>query len=396
MILKKNVIVWAASLCFLMVVGCTPVCPESEPAAMASRVVVGKYTRVWDFAVADDDGAVMAGSADATPLVDSDYVLDAFVVKASASGQIQWTRSWDWGDEDEWTSIAPSGDGGYYMAGVTGASVIFPGYLLGHTDMILAKVDGDGQEVWSKVLRGARKVSVWSLCVNPDASFTVAGTESRNALLAKFDADGNELWRRTLDQSITLSCIATRDGGYAFCGQSGNGYRSVVKTDPEGASEWEFNDADTPAQRSTKAAAQEMIETWDDGYAVVGIDLDESIGGYRPYVFKLDSAGAFQWDAFGPGAPYAYGYGLVELPDGDLVAGGYAYSLGFIDIRTICDRFYGVRFSERGELQWSGRLGDIDAQAYSMRVNSAGQVVFAGTEFDGGDVIHTVTTDAGG
>ena len=372
-------------------------CPVAEAGLSETRIMTDRYAGFYDLFIQDDGSSVVAGSIESNSVNLLGLRYDAYVLKSNASGDVQWSKTWNWGPYSEWSAIEASGDGGYYLAGITGVS---SGFLIEELDTVIAKIDGLGEEVWSHVIQSDIDNSASSLVVNSDGTFIVAGREGSSASLAKFGAAGNEIWRRLYERSSAFSVVASADGGYAFSGQSGD-YLGVFKTDADGVLQWRFDGADASEFDFTYASGMEIVETRDGGYAVVCSIFDEDYG-YHLVVVKLDSAGGYLWGAVAPGvsdAPYTYGYALLERSDGSLVAGGqsYAFHPVFSSLAR-CYRYYGVRLGEDGQVLWSARLGEFGSGANAIDINPDGQVVFAGTDVEenGDSFVYLLTSDAGG
>ena len=336
------------------------------------------------------------------------------LLKTDGTGTPQWARTYgsDGSTElEEARSFRLSDDGGYIVVGNSGGSVFEPGDLMQNpVDILVFKVDDLGEELWSQTVTAARFTIAYGSSMNSDGSFAVAGSSGehtpgdRGALLIKMDPDGGELWRRTFLVGSALSAkdvVSTTDGGYAIAGFLEHASRSprrwdlyIAKLDEEGNREWDFQGSDR-LEIARDRFGESIVQTNDGGYAVTGTAYDENTSNL--FVAKFDSDGGLLWTSTAPGPLRTAGYALIEDTDGSLVAAGHAYSYAIFDS---CQRFYGARFDENGNLEWSGRFGGRATEsAYAITQNADGNFVLTGgrAPLDSTDLsrIHLVTTSAG-
>lgn len=173
----------------------------------------------------DDGGYVMAGARGGI----------LYIIKTDAAGDSTWTKSYPGGTGDALYDIKQTSDGGYI---VTGAISGFAG-----ESPIISKIDANGDEVWTAfaelTLGLGRGTSVIELA---DGSFVVTGRGNPNSMLAstgfltKFDANGNPVWGRTLnDDLVALGHVVkeTNDGGFIVGGEA-NSWSYAMKTNADG------------------------------------------------------------------------------------------------------------------------------------------------------------------
>ena len=199
--------------------------------------------------------------------------------------------------------------------------------------LIFAGKNNNAQSVFQKNYIGSNTSIGYSIQTDNNG-FIIAGTTSasgaggRDVLLMKTDLDGNVLWAKTIGgigDDIAHAIKKTSEGGYIIVGStssyvyapsdSSNFY--IIKTDYSGNVEW------TRAIGSYNTeVANDVIETYDHKYAVVG--YTKSIGpGYEDvYLIELDSFGNLQW-AYGMGSSGSdFGNSLVQTPTHDFIIVG--------------------------------------------------------------------------
>lgn len=336
---------WTIAICALgisLISGCNEDCPESIPALSESTIFTSFDAQAWDIQTAPDGGFVVTG-----------YVADsntssarALLVKTTASGTVQWAEEFHGDGATQGRAVQVTDDGGYVVAGNTGAFLLYEGAVYDPSDAFLVKFDALGNLLWSRIIVAGRYTSANALCVDADGDILVAGfTREDNgvefgeaALLLKFDRDGNEIWRRRYgdgEGSIARDVIATSDGGYVFSGSSirisSGPY--VVKLNSDGDVDWEFQGA---ANLSEFGVGAGIIEVRAGGYAVIGSSFEDF------FVGRLDDVGELVWMTRVAGSPLVSGYDLIETDDGKFVAAGYSENRNSFGLRS-CPRTFVAR-----------------------------------------------------
>ena len=159
-----------------------------------------------DVKQAPDGGYVLTG----TTTNASNLLTSAFFIKTDKYGNLageQKTFENDYpGQNSVGNSIALTPDGGYMIAGtVTTAS--------SGTDVMLVKLDANGQEVWNKSYDTLQKDDEgWCVRLNKAGNIVVVGSASIDNLASGF---GKQLWYLELNAS-TGSVINNISGGFQF------------------------------------------------------------------------------------------------------------------------------------------------------------------------------------
>lgn len=124
-----------------------------------------------------DDGDVSGGHG----------VADAWIVKLSQEGNLQWQKTLGGSKEDVSLSIQQTQDGGFITAGITGS---FNGDVTGNHgefDYWVIKLSSSGEKQWQKALGGTKTDYAYSILQSNDGGYLVSGlTESING-----DVTGN-------------------------------------------------------------------------------------------------------------------------------------------------------------------------------------------------------------
>jgi hypothetical protein len=167
---------------------------------------------------------------------------DVYVVKLDAKGNLQWTKTIG-GPKDDWgRSLIQTSDGGYAIADYTNS------FGAGMLDVYVVKLDASGNLQWTKTIGGPEIEEGRSLIQTSDGGYAIAGftfsfgAGEDDVYVVKLDANGNLQWTKTIGGPKSEggnSIIQTSDGGYAIAGYTssfGAGWQDVyvVKLDKNG------------------------------------------------------------------------------------------------------------------------------------------------------------------
>jgi uncharacterized repeat protein (TIGR01451 family) len=246
---------------------------------------------------------------------------DAWVVKLSSTGTIEWQKCFGGANEDVFYSIFQSNDGGYIFCGSTysiNGDVSGNHSNGGTADMWVVKVSSQGMLQWQKCLGGTNTEIGWSVIQTSDGGYVVAGVATSNdgdvsgnhssfksdMWVVKLSTTGTIEWQKCLggtQPDEARSIIQTSDDGYLVGGSAGStdgdvtnsrGYYDawLVKLSKQGNLEWQKCLGGTSEERLTS-----LFTTVDGGYLVSGstnsnnIDVSNNHGGYDVWIVKLSS-----------------------------------------------------------------------------------------------------------
>lgn len=216
-----------------------------------------------------DGGYIIAGSNNSSDgeVTGNHGFIDAWIVKLSSTGVLQWQKSYGGTEFDEAFSIKQTSDGGYIVAAYTGSNNGNVTNFRGFYDAWILKLNSSGNLVWQKTIGGSSQDRIDKIEITSDGGYILAGgTGSNNG-----DVFGNH-------------------GGYDAW---------VVKMNSSGTIQWQKTIGGT-----TIDVAKSIIQTTDGGYAVVGNTASNDgdvIGGHPNndgWLFKLNSSGALQWQKY--------------------------------------------------------------------------------------------------
>ena len=148
---------------------------------------------------------------------------DVWLIKTDSSGSEVWDKTHGGTYGDGANSVVQTSDGGFIVAGWTGA-LSEPG-----SDIWLIKTDSLGSKVWDKTFGGAGDDGGNSVQQTSDGGYIIAGvTQSHgagkeDAWLIKTDSTGGEVWNKTFGgrgNDGGRSVQQTSDGGYVMTGST--------------------------------------------------------------------------------------------------------------------------------------------------------------------------------
>jgi hypothetical protein len=186
------------------------------------------------------------------------------------------------------------------------------------------------------------------------------------------------------------------EGGYVVAGHCGfNGDEMgpqdffVCRTDSAGFPLWQqvFGGADT------NEFAYAAMATANGDVVMAGRDFSYDGLTVVPHLVRLNGEGEIVWNRTYDGATHAQFYGLCELPDGDIIAGGFHYLPG-----TGAD-LYLMRVTAAGDTVWTRSYGDSTFEYFTdLALAANGDIVLSGTSSDSnlGNNVRLLRADGNG
>jgi predicted secreted protein len=204
-----------------------------------------------------------------------------------------WSQAYGGSGDDEFYSLVRTSDGGYALAGYTNSSGA------GGYDFWLVKTDSSGTMQWNQTYGGPKDDEAECVIQTSDG-YAIAGyTNSTGAggldfWLVKTDSYGNMLWSRTYGgagDEAANAVVQTSDQGYALAGWTtsfgAGGYDFwLVKTDYSGTMQW-----NQTYGGGGDDAGFSLVLTSDGGYALAGFTGSYGAGDYDGFLVKTDSVG---------------------------------------------------------------------------------------------------------
>ncbi len=195
---------------------------------------------------------------------------DFWLLKLDSNGNRQWDKTFGGNSQDIFSSLVPTNDGGYLLAGSSmsdsSGDKSQDTYAWGY-DFWIVKADSLGNKKWDKRYGGTAPDDMLSTAIKaPDNGFFLIGVSGSNSLVGdkstdkagiwilKIDSSGNKLWDKTISPSFSEfgNVSSTSDGGFLLSGNSefnaieeksednmGATQTWIIKTDSSFNKEWD-------------------------------------------------------------------------------------------------------------------------------------------------------------
>ena len=194
-------------LCGLMVSSCA--LAQEELFAWTFRLGGDGVMQPRDMALAAAGGVFIVGETDSEEGgLDSGYgLLDAFVLRVDAEGNLLWKNRYGGSGDDTFSHVLETFDGGCIAMGTSNSSDGNTRSPRGELDAFLIRISPEGETLWAKNLGGSQDDELLDIVLTEEGMFLVCGrTKSRNGDLrannGEWDAwvallsaeDGRPVW----------------------------------------------------------------------------------------------------------------------------------------------------------------------------------------------------------
>ena len=291
---------------------------------------------------------------------------------------VEWDKTCGGSGDEFGLSVDQTSDGGYVAAGY------IKSHETGDVDMLVIKVDADGNEEWNRTYGGNEEDQGYTIQQTNDGGYIViGGTLSYGpgvAWLVKLDTNGNELWNKTYgtgNEDTTDGC-QTSDGGYIFTGtiktDLGDWDVWLVKTDSDGNIEWSktFDSSNIDAGHSIQ-------QTGDGGFIIAC--LVQTLTYRNVWLIKTDQNGNITWDStFGEQFFKAdfCAYSVRQTIDGGYILAGYRnWRFDIINYD-----YWLLKTYSNGSEEWSKTISSSEEDIemlYGVRQTSDGEYIMVGS-----------------
>ncbi|MCY7351527.1 MAG: PKD domain-containing protein [Cytophagaceae bacterium] len=192
-----------------------------------------------------DGGFLLAGQSSSTQSGDrsepSRGGIDYWVVKIDANGLKKWDKRFGGNGDDKLNSVVAT-DGNFLLVGSSGSGQggDKAEASRGDLDYWVVKINADGAKQWDKTFGGSGADEAFSVVVNADGSFILAGhsksgpsgekseaskgNQEADYWVVKVDASGNKVWDKTFGgngkEELTSMVASPADGSFMLGGFS--------------------------------------------------------------------------------------------------------------------------------------------------------------------------------
>lgn len=272
--------------------------------------------------------------------------MDIYLLKVDLDGNEIWSRTYGSSLDEAVSDVQPTLDGGYLLIGnqidpddiITDPGTAGYAGFAGRSNIYAIKIDGDGNEIWSRTFESAENVIASAGQPSPDSGFLILATNisfpslDNDLYLLKIDADGNEIWSRTWDEDgyAGYTFMQTSDQNYLITGvfeTSENPVSDVylLKINGDGYQIW-LNQYGDPASYE---AGKGLLESR-DGNILILCSTTESLFSGKSSILLVaaDKAGNLLWDQTLNFFYFSKVSGILPHPDGGYVITGAASRRG--------------------------------------------------------------------
>ncbi len=356
---------------------------------------------------------------------------DFWLAKLYANGFIQWQKSLGGSESDIAYSIQQTNDGGYIIAGKSSSNDFdISGGHHGNwnSDAWIVKITSNGTLQWQRSLGGTKDEEARAILQTDDGGYIVAGTamsidgdlsgtavvEDIDYWVVKLGVSGAIQWQKRLGGSMpdyATSIQKTTDGGYIVAGYSGS-HDGDVTGNHGGTDYWivKINSIGTILwQQSLGGTGNEeayaIQQTKDGGYIVGGCSPsnDGDVTGHHDTVYynldywivKLDVSGILEWQKSLGGINNEVANSIQQTHEGGYIIAGYSASkdgdvTGHHDnpSSSYVNDSWVVKLDTSGNLLWQKSLGGTnnDGASSIYVTNDRGYIVAGWTESIDGDI----------
>lgn len=327
-----------------------------------------------------DGGYIVIGQTRSTATASDDI----YVIRCDSSGVKLWQKTYGGKQNDYGWCVKQTNDKGYILGCYTSS------FGAGGVDFYLIRIDGEGNEIWSRTTGGEKDDFCWGVVVTKDGEYVLVGDTAsygsgkRDTLLVKFDSGGKQIWSKSFggaEDDRCFSVLQSADGGYVFAGitnsfGAGNRDAWIVATDALGNELWSKTIGE-----STRDVAHSIALTDDGGYIITGYTNSYGAASDDPWLIKLKANGDIEWQKVIKLPMYEHTITGVQTSDG-----GY-YLTGFASRARDNSAVLVLKTDASGNLLWNQHLMDWGNNfGYTIQATKDGGFVLTG---------HTTTTGAG-
>lgn len=254
---------------------------------------------------------------------------DIWLIKVSTSGAVIWDRTYGGRGDERGFSVEQTTGGGFIIVGSTRSKG------KGLLDAWLVKVSSDGALEWDVTFGGRAEDVGHSVQQTIDGGYAFLGyTRSKGAGRADFwlvrtNRSGELLWEKTyggMSDDFGYSLQTLTDNGFILLGDSesegagGMDYR-LIRVNSTGTAQW-----DRAYGGTTDDWSYSVQQTKDGGFILCGHTWSQGAGRADAWLVKTNASGVMQWQQTVGTATLDYGRVARQTQQGDYVFVGYTTS----------------------------------------------------------------------
>ncbi|MGI9552810.1 MAG: hypothetical protein ACR2MT_16520 [Aurantibacter sp.] len=361
-------------------------------------------------------------------------VVDYWLLKLDAQGNLQWNKTYGGSGEDKGQAVIQTSDGGYALTGYAQSADGDGSSNEGFHDNWIIRLNTQGNILWERSFGFSGHDHSYDIMQTDDGGLFFVGSlditaaredgfAEKGASLTrhgigefwgiKLDSEGNIEWRRYFGGSNfdrAFGVVQANDGGFVMAGFSesddfdikasrGSYDFWVVKVSSDGFLAWERSYGGTGIDRSYS-----IVNAADGGYAIAGqtlstdADVSKNNGESDIWLIKLDDDGNMVWERSFGGSGFELADGLTLLANGGFMIAGNSKSSDGDPIENMGENdLWIIRTDSNGRLEWQKSIGGSDLDyGFDVLENPDGSILVVGetASQDFPDIQNKGLTDA--
>lgn len=304
---------------------------------------------------------------------------DIWVMKVDEMGEEMW-REYMGGEDFDWANdLIETRDGNYVVAGYTREAET------SKSNAWVFQLNRHGELMWSHIFGGEKSDEAKAVIQTSDGGFAVAGFSFSYAKgqsdiwMLRLNAVGDEIWQETYGGTGTeqaYSIIETKDegfllGGFQTYGKTNKADMLLVKVDRKGKGLWR-----KPIQAVGNDVVESVVETPEGDYLAAGWAYSNANKSLDAKVVKVSPGGKILWEQSYGGKGKDAVYDIIRTPDNAYVMAGQTGSF------NNSSDFWILKLKGDGKTIWQKRTnGDKNDWAHAVALaKDGGYVVVGGTK----------------
>lgn len=343
-------------------------------------------------------------------------VVDYWLLKLDAQGNLQWNKTYGGSGEDKGRAVIQTNDGGYALTGYAQSADGDGSNNEGFHDNWIIRLDAQGNILWERSFGFSGHDHSYDIMQTEDGGLFFTGhlditaaredgfTEKGVSLTrhgvgefwgTKLDSAGNIEWRSYFGGSNNdraFGVVPSDDGGFVMAGfaesndfdvknNSGSYDFWAVKINRNGDFVWEQAYGGTGIDRSYS-----IVNTSDGGYAITGQtlsadgDIAKNNGESDIWLVKLDDSGNLLWERSFGGTNFELADGITLLHNGGFMIAGNSKSSDLDLVENAGENdIWIIRTDANGQLEWQKTIGGSDLDfGYDIIENQDGSIMVIG------------------
>ncbi|EDZ62788.1 periplasmic protein containing pyrroloquinoline quinone (PQQ) domain [Sulfurimonas gotlandica GD1] len=269
-----------------------------------------------------DDGFILGGTTRSF----GNRIQSLYLAKISKDGNLRWQKGY-YSDKDDYyigNDMIKISDNNLLIAGYEDHVKFFDSEI----NFYLNAINTDGQRNGIKRY-GGNKVEKANSIISVSDGYVLAGETDtwgnggKDSYVIKLNKDGDRIWHNAFGfryDEVANQIIQTKDGGYIIVGTTDSDHRNqkdiyVVKIDKDGNKVWQYHYGSKEHEEGNG-----IVEV-DDGYVIVGYTNETHSYNSDVYLLKIDKVGNVVWTRNYGGDRDDKGHALAKVKDGFVVTG---------------------------------------------------------------------------